>query len=324
MKRARASLFLGIVFVASGHGPRAGAAETPGGSAVAAAPADLAVSVVGGRRPVRALVNLTSAAGGDVRVSLEGEGAAFFRVLPDPSGPLRLRPHQALPLSLEVRAPRGTAPGAHHARLTFMVGQAPSRGSVALTALVVSESAPEHEPPLQDVISAMGLGTNVGSNAFAMGIAPKPLGDEVMRGWFRRAHAGPVSVSPLACFTGPTGARRFGYRLRRKPANQLVGTNDVAQNQTLRPAFNGGLRQTTFDPGKEPFALWLARGEAYYYSADPLNGGVHAARIYPVKDAAGVQAPDRWLVTLEEGDDGDYQDLVLLVSNVRPVADKGR
>jgi hypothetical protein len=44
----------------------------------------------------------------------------------------------------------------------------------------------------------------------------------------------------------------------------------------------------------------------------------------PVKDAAGVQAPDRWLVTLEEGEDGDYQDLVLLVSNVRPVADRGR
>jgi hypothetical protein len=306
------------------HWASAGASELPGGTPVAGTPADVAVSVVCGRRPVRALVSLTSAGSGDLRVSLEGEGAAFFRVLPDPSGPLRLRPHEPLPLTLEVRAPKGAAPGVHHARLTFVVGQAASPGSVALTALVVSENAPEHEPPLQDVMSAMGLGTNVGTNAFAMGIAPKPLGDEVMWGWFRRAHAGPVSVSPLACFTGPTGARRFGYRLRRKPANKLVGTNDPAQNQTLRPAFNGGLRQTTFDPGKEPFALWLARGEAYYYSADLLNGGVHAARIYPVKDAAGVQAPDRWLVTLEEGDDGDYQDLVLLVSNVRPVADKGR
>jgi hypothetical protein len=109
VKGSRVWPFLGGLVVTIAHWASAGAAEAPGGSAVAATPAEVAVSVVAGRRPVRALVSLTSAGGGELRVSLDGEGAAFFRVAPGPSDPLRLRPHEALPLSLEVRAPKGAA-----------------------------------------------------------------------------------------------------------------------------------------------------------------------------------------------------------------------
>ena len=46
----------------------------------------------------------------------------------------------------------------------------------------------------------------------------------------------------------------------------------------------------------------------------------HATRIYPVKDRAGQLVPNAYLVTFEDATNGDYQDYVFLLTNVRPTS----
>lgn len=279
-----------------------------GEAALVATPARVALAVLRGRGPAHA--SLTVRAGRAVELlAVTVEGSALFQVLPL-ALPAALRAQEELPVGLILSAPPGTAPGVHRARLVL---RAEGVRAVDLVALVVDDGGPEREPPLQDVISALGLGARVGSAAFALGMAPAPLGEEVTGGWFRRAGPGPVSLTPVAAFTSRT-SHAFGFS--RGPLVRPCGTLDWDQNQTLDPTFDGGQQTVSFDPGPEPFALWVERAGIRYHSADALNASsAHHARIYPVRDAAGAAVPDRWLVALEESDDGDYQDLLLLVSN---------
>ena len=55
-----------------------------------------------------------------------------------------------------------------------------------------------------------------------------------------------------------------------------------------------------------------------------LNTGVpHAARIYPAKNRAGIAIPNTYLVAFEDASNGDYQDYVFEVSNVRVAGSTG-
>ena len=294
------------------------AESLPGTIIPGVAPKHIAVAVTRGAPGVHATVSVGAEVPLEIRdASVSGPDAALFRLVPGPRWPLRLRAREELPIALEIAAPAGTSPGVRRARLTLVFGGNASASVVELTVLVMKESGPEHEPALQDIVSALGYGTKIGSTAFILGTGSAPLGDELPGGWFRRAGPGPLSITTVASFTSP-GARRFGYTMGPPPAAQVVGVLDGDQNQHLHPTFEGGAQTATFDPGDAGFALWVERGDARYHSADRLNKErAHAARIYPLKDADGATLPGRWLVAFEESTDGDYQDLVLLLANAQ-------
>jgi hypothetical protein len=200
------------------------------------------------------------------------------------------------------------------------------------------------EPTLGEILFTLGYKLNVGmaqnnSNP-NRGKTPQQLPgveagtDEVAASLFKRVGSGPVTLTPVARFS-PVGALPFGwYPATMSAKRNVVGTmaqgTDAQTSDKARMVFpplaaGGG---TTFDPGTEPFGVWVYSGEAstngnpsygdYTYSQDSLNspGGCHRFKVYPLRDATGRSVPDSFLLAVEEAANGDYQDYVLVLGNV--------
>ena len=103
------------------------------------------------------------------------------------------------------------------------------------------------------------------------------------------------------------------------PERNEVARVAAGQFQTLNPATVAG-GATSFDPGAASFGFYvdsLSFGRSSY-TEDARNTGVpHAVRTYPAKDRGGVAIPNTYLVAFEDASNGDYQDYVFEVSNVR-------
>ena len=74
-------------------------------------------------------------------------------------------------------------------------------------------------------------------------------------------------------------------------------------------------------PADAPFKFWM-KGPKYRSTtgSEPVEGATikHTARIYPVSDFQGRVMENAWLVGFEEAANGDYQDAVFLLENVKP------
>ncbi len=133
-------------------------------------------------------------------------------------------------------------------------------------------------------------------------------------------------MKPVARFS-PDEVLPFGWYL---PTGSTPERNEVAkvaagQYQTLNPAIAGG-GANSFDPGAASFGLYVDSNSfnRSSYTQDALNTGVpHAARIYPAKNRAGIAIPNTYLVAFEDAQNGDYQDYVFEVSNVRVAGSTG-
>src|SRR6202008_3443213 len=139
----------------------------------------------------------------------------------------------------------------------------------------------------------------------------------------------PVTATPIAAYgsqkTDP--AIRWGwYTPAGTPAS--VGRHEqvtlpASAAQSLNPA-----APVTFDPGAGAFGLyseWPPFANRDVYSEDKLNtwdpAVLHHVRAYPMRNPDGTTVPDTYLVTTEEiTSNQDYQDIVLIVSNVRAVS----
>ena len=92
------------------------------------------------------------------------------------------------------------------------------------------------------------------------------------------------------------------------------------QFQALNPGTDPGSQPSFADPGA-PFGLFTISETHSTYTEDAKNAGnavAHAARTYPLKDRAGTAIPNAYLVCFEEAANGDYQDYVFTISNVKP------
>jgi len=170
--------------------------------------------------------------------------------------------------------------------------------------------------------------------------------DEVPASHFVRAGGGSVSMTLVARFS-PVGPLPYGWYTTTTGCTSETGgggctllatmangkdaqTSDKAR--MVKPPFGTG--STTFDPGSSPFGIWIytdqkshkydtgnvANGD-FVYSQDALNSPARAHRFktYPLKDAAGTSIAGSYLLAVEEAGNGDYQDYVFLLSNVRAV-----
>jgi fibronectin type 3 domain-containing protein len=186
-----------------------------------------------------------------------------------------------------------------------------------------------NEPPLADVVRTLGRNINVGWTGLTNdgpATGAQLEGDEVAAPLFTKVGSGPVTIRPVARFS-PDEVLPFGWYL---PTGSAPERNEVAkvaagEFQTLNPkVVNGGA--SSFDPGAASFGVYVDSNtfNRASYTQDALNTNVpHAARTYPAKNRNGVAIPNTYLVAFEDAQNGDYQDYVFEVSNVRVAGSTG-
>ncbi len=177
-----------------------------------------------------------------------------------------------------------------------------------------------NEPTLSNVLVALGHGTDVGWNGLAGGVAPTSRGAETYAPLFEKAGAGSVMMTPLAQYA-PQELLPFGwYTGDGSAANRtVIGTFSTAGYQKVLPPLDSG--GTTFDPGSATFGLFYQSNffGRIGYTEDAKNGSdIRRARIYPAKNRAGTTIANAYIIAFEDADNGDYQDYVFLVRNVKP------
>ncbi|WP_309572962.1 hypothetical protein [Deinococcus sp.] len=247
-----------------------------------------------------------------------GLNPSEFEVITPAALPVTVEPGAALTVQVHLKGQKSSSAGVFKASLNA-VGTAFS--PVGLSGLRANSMEGTNEPPMGQIADALGIKMNVGWPGLESSTTTFPLGDEVINPMFVKAGSGTVSMTPVARYS-PDGATPFGYFTLSGTAavRQTVGTLVAGQYQTLNPAVSGS---TTFDPGTAAFGTYIdpqAYGYKFTYTKDSLNEGktAHAVRVYPFKDSSGVAVANAYLLAFEPSVNGDYQDAVFVIRNVKP------
>ncbi|MBC8100922.1 MAG: choice-of-anchor D domain-containing protein, partial [Armatimonadetes bacterium] len=265
-------------------------------------------------------------------LALTGTDAADYTLISAPSTPLDIAAGNTLGIVVRFN-PRSTEIGVQQAALSISSSDA-DEASVNIGLWGLSANALEggNEPSLHRVVTTLGYAINVGGQGLILGTNPAPIGDEVALALMQKAGAGAVNIISVGRFS-PHMPIPYGYYLPNggTPLRTQVGV--VSENvsygqqyppnhQTLNPWVDAG-SATSFDPGDAAFGIYVSGIDGRLtYTEDGLNGGnpvAHGARIYPLKNRAGVSLPNTYLVAYEDASNGDYQDYMFVVSNVMPV-----
>jgi hypothetical protein len=282
------------------------------------------------------VVTNNAAAAADVSVSLSGDDAQFFEIVDPGSFPVSVAAGETLTVQLQLitnNALLAPAPAqddgatVFNAQLVATVNGAEAQ--LRLYALVLTYV--ELEPTFGQLMGAFPYQVDLG-DALQNDANPNPTTlpgveagtDEVAAPTFQKADAGaPVVMLPLGRFS-PPGLVPYGWYTPGNTAQStLVATmgeaNDAHtnnQSRMINPPLSQGMPE--FDPGASPFGVYMEPdGQAIIYSEDAENSdGQHRLKVFVVHDAAGAVIPNTYLLGGEEAANGDYQDYVLLLSNV--------
>jgi hypothetical protein len=193
----------------------------------------------------------------------------------------------------------------------------------------ISLAAPEgnNEPPLQRITDALGIPVKVGDSGLHLDTKAPAIGSGVAATALVRASDSPVRVTPIARFS-PPGEIPLRWHARgnttRHPIATLAGSNEKPDaHQCLLPPWTEGTSTASFDPGTAPFSL-VAETNHGDIPLDPKHSATkvtHPARVFPVHTFLGTPVTDAVLVGFEEATNGDYQDALFLIENVRPAND---
>jgi hypothetical protein len=168
---------------------------------------------------------------------------------------------------------------------------------------------------------------NVGWNTLGNHCRAELLGEEISASVFQKASPGAVMMIPIARYS-PDFELAFGYYFMRadtvvrKHAGTLAKADQYPQHQILYPKMAAG--SVVFDPGDQPIGFYARSPSHIAYTQDTLNKKyfpdhvAHATRIYPLKSADGKLQPNSYLVCFEEAKNGDYNDYVFIVKNIKP------
>lgn len=240
-----------------------------------------------------------------------------FKIANVPLLPLVLQPTASFSFAVGFEPAADAEPGVHHARVRLVRTEDDDGPPCDLTGLVTKGKAPEDEPPLAQVLDALGYDIDVGGTTLALPAAP--AGDQIQASLWERAKPGNVGYYLLARYAAPEDSL-FGYYVteRGKPVTKGIGSASQDHNQTLNPEL-GGESQTSFDLGEAKFGLYLKVGRRTLYSDASLNPGPHkaAARAYPLRSRGRTLVPDAFVVAFDEDGDGDFQDDVFMLWNVK-------
>jgi hypothetical protein len=200
---------------------------------------------------------------------------------------------------------------------------------IELTGLSTKGLEGENEAPLSLIVEALGYKIDLGWKSLANNLKPEQQGEELASALFKKAHAGkPVEMIPVARYS-PDFPVNFGlYTNTRSGPRQhqngiLAKATNFPEHQILFPNFSGSTN--AYDPGDDEFGFYAISPSHTVYSEDLWNilfyptHAAHAMRIYPARDRGGNMVPEAFLVCMEEAANGDYNDYVFLVRNVKPV-----
>jgi hypothetical protein len=285
------------------------------GYANAQAPRVIALSAVNGSKGKPQTISLTNHAALKISaLKLSGAEKENFKVVSIAAGKATVSFN-----------PAAGSTGVKHATLTVNDGK--STQAFKINGLVTDAT---EEPPLADIVSALGYKINLGWQTLANNELPEMQGDEIPAELFKKSGTAQVVIQPVARYS-PDFDLAFGYYhiVSHAPAEQQVGvlgkSGKYIQHQTLMPDASTG--NTSFDPGTGEFGLFAKGPEHTVYSEDIWNKvffpdlATHAKRVYAAKDAAGKIIPNNYLVCFEDAANGDYNDYVFLIKNVTPVTE---
>jgi hypothetical protein len=250
-----------------------------------------------------------------------GSDAAAFKLASLPDLPITLVANAQVSVSVAFAPGPDALPGVQRGMLKIFLGPDREEGPpVDLSGLVLLGRG-EREPPLQQILEALGFSVDVGRADLRLGTTSERLGDESGVARFRRAGRSPVSIYPVARFSANERFPYGYYTGENAPQVHPLGAVAADQDQKLNPEIEPDA-VTTFDPGEGPFGIFVNLGRRYSYTEDKMNTGVvrHTARVYPLKSHTGVRLPDVFAIAFESTGDGDYQDLVFLLWNVKPAS----
>jgi hypothetical protein len=150
--------------------------------------------------------------------------------------------------------------------------------------------------------------------------------DEVAAPAFERLDpTKPVTLRPIGRFS-PVGLVPFGWYEPGKVADRTTAgtlamqtdpqTNDKAR--MLEPPLASG--NSSFEPSVAKFGIWMAPAGVGLLTSNDADGfdGAHRVRAFTLHDAQGAVVPGSFLIGGEEAKNGDYQDYVFVLSNVKP------
>jgi hypothetical protein len=255
-----------------------------------------------------------------VNLQVVGTQASTFSVTGAPGMPFVLAPEASINLTLTFAAPADSEPGVQRARLRIVRPRDDDGPPVDLSALVTSGSSPEEEPPLQQILEALGYAVEVGGAGRVL--SAQRSGDEVDAPRFQRAKAANVGLYLIARYSAAVDSIFGTYTLENgKSKLHRLGGSDKEQHQTLNPELSPE-SQTNFDSDEAEFGLFVKSGKTTVYSEDGRNQGSdrHRVRIYPLLSRGRTVVQDAYVAAFDEDGDQDYQDHVFLVWNVKPAS----
>ena len=313
-----AALLVGLS--ACGSEPLAGDTTLAGLEIAAPVPNELIFSSVKGSASPAQTITLENIGSQPLelhQLSLSGTDAAAFR-LSAPDLPLAIPPGGNAEVAVAF-APHVSGPQSASLQIR---SSDPDDGlvSIALYGLGSHGEQGVLEPPLHAIVQTLGYDVDVGGQALRLGTGARAIGDEVLAPLFEQAGAAPVTLTVVARY-GPEEVFPYGFFLPTEAgaATSLreVGRIAAENAQELLPPLAAG--SATFDPGDQPFGIYGQAGGETQYSLDALNHGqvAHALRVYPLRDRSGNPVPNSYLIGLEEAKNGDYQDALFVLRNVR-------
>lgn len=260
--------------------------------------------------------------------SISGDHAAHFSLRSEPTNDIE--PGKSASLKI-VFSPPANFVGIATATLK-MVADNQSSVDVILRGLSTKGLEGKNEAPLADVLTTLGFGTDVGWKTLANHVKPQLQGKEIKPTLFRKAGDGQVEIIPLARYS-PSFRLPLGYYTEDGVLHQVgvlsAKKQPFPEHQILYPALEEGT--TEFDPGAQPFGIYTSSPTHDAFSQDSLNRAlnkkskkrhaVHACRTYPARTANGNLLKNQYLFCFEEAFNGDYQDYVFLVKNIRPITE---
>jgi hypothetical protein len=286
-------------------------------------PLELFFSGVRGVATASESVTIRNTGGQSVAVNdlaIVGAQAATFKLADRPPLPLLLRPSQAVTVSVGFAPPADTETGVHRARLRIVRSEDDDGPPCDVSALVSKGTDLASEPALSQILETLGYAPDVGATGPATLASDAKADGEVKSGLFQHVKTGSVGLYVVARYSQDETSSYGTYAIEGgKLVTRPMGSIAKGHNQTLNPELDGE-GQTSFDPGEAPFGIFAKLPKRTLYSEDQRNSDAakHAMRVYPLRSRGGARVPDALLVVVDEDGDGDFQDYVFTLVNVKP------
>jgi hypothetical protein len=252
-------------------------------------------------------------------LSITGKDAGAFSAM---ASKMELAPGESMEVSVNFKPVRG----ADRYSAGLRIGTPESGTFVILQGIGLAAFEGKNEPPLQEIVRALGIPLNVGDTKLELDSKADVIGDSQDVRYFAKAGEGKVRITPLARFS-PPGVTPFGIVAKgtttQVESGKLAASNEVSDaHQTLLPPLDGGARFVEVETPAEGFAFYLNAHQYVSYTDPglPTRASIaRTARVYPAQRMAGRDLKDAFIVGFEEAANGDYQDALFLIENVKPL-----